>query len=125
MKPPWRVRWWLVPGPAGLRFADEPLQLASFGLWSERPVLPRNEDTLAQSAAQALGVAATLFLLEWFRVAHLPAAATALLITSGISRSGPPLYGMVTGPALTVVLSALFAQLPVPVPGVRRPSVTG
>ncbi len=51
----------------------------------------------------------TLFLLHLLDAYHPPAAATALVITSGISRPGPPLYGMLTGLALVLTIAPVLS----------------
>ncbi len=84
--------------------------LAAFGLWDHPSIVVQNHDTARQIGAQALAVGLTLFLLEMLDAHHPPAAATALLITSGISRPGPPLYGMLTGLALVLAIAPLLAR---------------
>ncbi|WP_245738457.1 HPP family protein [Streptomyces sparsogenes] len=83
--------------------------LAVFGLWQHPSVVEQKHDTWPQIGAQALAVGLTLLLLELLEAQHPPAAATALLITSGIARPGPPLYGMLTGLALLIAGAALIA----------------
>ena len=51
----------------------------------------------------------TLLVLELIEAPHPPAAATALLITAGIARPGPPLYGMLVGLLLLIAGAALIA----------------
>ncbi|MFF3907811.1 HPP family protein [Streptomyces sp. NPDC001848] len=84
--------------------------LAAFGLWNQPSGLEQHHDTLPQIGAQALAVGATLFILTLFCAHHPPAAATGLLITSGITRPGPLLYGMLTGLAIVICGSALLAK---------------
>ncbi|PWI44477.1 HPP family protein [Streptomyces sp. ICBB 8177] len=86
--------------------------LAVFGLWNHASVAQTNHDTPAQIAAEALAAAATLFCLTLLDAHHPPAAATALLIASGIARPGPPLYGMLVGLAVTVVAASALTRLP-------------
>lgn len=83
--------------------------LALFGLWQHPSVVEEKHDTWPQIGAQALAVGLTLLLLELIEAQHPPAAATALLITSGIARPGPSLYGMLTGLALLIAGAALLA----------------
>jgi len=83
--------------------------LAAFGLWRHPSVAQQQHDTARQIGAQALAVALTLLLLHVLDAHHPPAAATALLIASGIARPGPPLYGMLTGLALVLALAPLFS----------------
>lgn len=89
--------------------------LALFDLWQHPSVVEQKRDTWPQIGAQALAVGLTLLLLELVEAQHPPAAATALLITSGITRPGPPLYGMLSGLALLIAGAALLAW------GSRRP----
>ncbi|OIK29234.1 HPP family protein [Streptomyces malaysiense] len=84
--------------------------LAAFGLWDHPSVVSRHGDTARQSVAQALAVGLTVFFLHLVDAHHPPAAATALLITSGITRPGPPLYGMLTDLALVLVLAPVLAK---------------
>ncbi len=93
------------------------LCLAVFGLWRYPSVAEQRTDTWRQIGAQALAVGLTLFLLVLLNAHHPPAAATALLITSGIARPGPPLYGMLTGLALLITAAALLSRLPFPTRG--------
>ncbi|MGW0086410.1 HPP family protein [Streptomyces sp. NPDC003393] len=84
--------------------------LAIFGLWDQPSALERHHDTLPQLGAQALAVGVTLLILTLLCAHHPPAAATGLLITSGITRPGPLLYGMLTGLAIVICGSALLAK---------------
>lgn len=86
--------------------------LAVFGLWSNPSVSEAGQDTPAQIGAETLSVAVTLFLLTALNAHHPPAASTALLITSGIARPGPPLYGMIVGLAAVLAVAPLLAGLP-------------
>ncbi|MFE9172066.1 HPP family protein [Streptomyces kebangsaanensis] len=88
--------------------------LAVFGLWTHPSTAAEQHDTGAQIGAQALSVGLTLFLLHVCEAHHPPAAATTLLITSGISRPGPPLYGMLTGLALVLVIAPLMSAATAP-----------
>ncbi|MHC3474792.1 HPP family protein [Streptomyces sp. 7R007] len=82
--------------------------LAAFGLWSHPSVAEQHHDTFPQIGAQALAVGVTLFLLHLCNAHHPPAAATALLITSGICRPGPPLYGLLVGLALVLAIAPVL-----------------
>lgn len=105
----------LIAVATGLAF------LAAFGLWNHPSVIEQKRDTAAQIGAQALAVGVTLFLLTVLDRSHPPAAATALLITSGIARPGPPLYGMLIGLAAVLLVAPLLARAP----GWRWPSERG
>ena len=83
--------------------------LAAFGLWNHPSVTSEHRDAPAQILAQALAVGVTLLLLTLLDAHHPPAAATALLITSGIARPGPPLYGTLADLAALIALSALVS----------------
>jgi CBS-domain-containing membrane protein len=85
--------------------------LAAFGLWEYPSIVEQQSDTWRQIGAQALAVAITLFLLVLLNAHHPPAAATALLITSGIARPGPPLYGMLAGLALLIAAAAGLSRM--------------
>lgn len=86
--------------------------LAAFGLWSQPSIVEQRHDTMPQIGAQALAVGLTLLALAVLRAHHPPAAATALLIASGIARPGPPLYGMLTGLAILIATATVVARLP-------------
>ncbi|MCX3063041.1 HPP family protein [Streptomyces beihaiensis] len=86
--------------------------LAAFGLWTHASTSSLRHESARQLGAQAVAVGLTLFFLHLVDAHHPPAAATALLITSGLARPGPALYGMLTGLALVIavapVLTAAF-----------------
>lgn len=86
--------------------------LAAFGLWDHPSTAAHQSDDWRQICAQALAVGVTLFLLVVLKAHHPPAAATALLITSGIARPGPPLYGMLTGLAILITTAAVLSHVP-------------
>lgn len=77
--------------------------LAVFGLWQHPSVAQQGHATLPQVAASALAVGLTLATLELLRAHHAPAAATTLLITTGIAHPGPPLYGLLIGLAIVLM----------------------
>ncbi|MFC8521000.1 HPP family protein [Streptomyces sp. NPDC057257] len=85
--------------------------LAAFRLWNHPSIARQGHDTARQIGAQAIAVGLTLLLLHLFHAHHPPAAATALLIASGIARPGAPLYGMLTGLALVLTLAPPLALL--------------
>jgi hypothetical protein len=94
--------------------------LAVFGLWSAPSVAETHQESLPQVGAQAVAVAATLFVLTVADAHHAPSGATALLIASGIARPGPPLVGLVIGLAIVLAVAPLLARLP----GERRDTAT-
>lgn len=86
--------------------------LAAFGLWSHPSIAQTHHDTSPQIWAQAAAVGLTLFFLTVLRAHHPPAAATALLITSGIARPGSGLPGMLIGLGLLIAFAALLSRIP-------------
>ncbi|MGW5124046.1 HPP family protein [Streptomyces sp. NPDC004069] len=86
--------------------------LAAFGLWRRPSIIEQHIDTPAQIGAQALGVGLTLLALVVLDAHHPPAAATALMITSGIARPGLPLFGMLTGLAFVITTAVALAKIP-------------
>jgi hypothetical protein len=84
--------------------------LAAFGLWNHPSTAQLMRDTWPQVGAQGLAVGITVLALALLGAHHPPAAATALLVTSGIARPGPPLYGMLAGLALLIVGAAAVAR---------------
>lgn len=93
--------------------------LAMFGLWHQPPMTEPGHATLGRAAASALATGLTLSLLTLLGSHHAPAAATALLISTGIARPGLPLYGLMTGLVLTMILATALAQLP----GARKETI--
>jgi HPP family len=85
---------------------------AAFGIWQHRPVTPLGNATLDQAGATALATAVTLAALTVMGSHHAPAAATAMLVSSGIAAPGRPLYGLVAGLVLVMILASAFARLP-------------
>lgn len=85
--------------------------LAAFGLWNHPSIAETHRDTFDQIGAQALAVGLTLLVLAVLDKHNPPAAATALLITSGIARPGAPLYGLLEGLAVTIVVAYGFTVL--------------
>lgn len=85
--------------------------LAAFGLWNEPSAGRNGYATLAQVGASAAAVGVTLLLLELMKSHHAPAAATALLITTGLARPGKPLAGLAVGLAVVLVAAPLATQL--------------
>lgn len=86
--------------------------LAVFGLWHTPPNLSGSSTPATRAGAVALAVALTLLLLDVLNAHHAPAAATALLIATGISRPGAPLAGLVLGLALVIGAGPILAKTP-------------
>lgn len=86
--------------------------LAIFGLLHHPSVSTAGTSSLTQVAASAVAVGVTLLFLELAGSHHAPAAATALLITTGLARPGAPLVGLALGLAIVLVLGPLAAHIP-------------
>jgi hypothetical protein len=85
--------------------------IAAFGLWHESSAAKVGHVDGPQVAATALAVGITLLALELLDAHHAPAAATAVLITTGLAHPGRPLVGLVLGLAVVLVLAPLLTAL--------------
>lgn len=85
--------------------------LAAFGLLHHRSVSATGAPDWAQVAAAAAAAGATVLLLELAGSHHAPAAATALLVATGLARPGPPLVGLVLGLAVVITLGPLLGRV--------------
>lgn len=85
---------------------------AAFGTWQHPPMSRLGNTTLGQVGATALATAVTLAALAVMDSHHAPAAATAVLVSSGVAPPGRPLYGLVFGLALVMILAPVLARLP-------------
>jgi len=94
--------------------------LAAFGLWDHPSVSSLGAPTPAQIGAAAVGVGVTVLALELVGSHHAPAAATALLITTGLAKPGRPLAGLVVGLALVIAAGPLVGRIPVADSGNQR-----
>ncbi|MGH9093458.1 MAG: HPP family protein, partial [Acidimicrobiales bacterium] len=101
--------------------------LAAFGLLRHPSVSATGAPALSQVGAAALAAAVTMLCLELAGSHHAPAAATALLIATGLARPGAPLIGLVLGLAIVVAVGPLMGRIPVarPVPEVVDVTGTG
>ena len=86
--------------------------LAVFGLVRYPSISQTGSPSVAQVAAAVLCVGLTLFVLELAGSHHAPAAATALLITTGLAKPGAPLIGLVLGLAIVIALGPLIGRIP-------------
>ena len=86
--------------------------LGALGLWHHTPASFSGQPDLVQVAAAAGATGVTLFILELCRSHHAPAAATALLITTGLANPGKPLVGLIVGLSIVIALGPLSAYLP-------------
>ncbi len=85
--------------------------LAAFGLWDHRSVSSLGAPTPGQIGAAAAGVGVTVLALELLGSHHAPAAATALLITTGLAKPGSPLIGLVVGLAVVIAAGPLVGRI--------------
>lgn len=94
--------------------------LAVFGLWSHQATAVVGHSSLRQAGAAAAAVGCTLAVLHLTRSHHAPAAATAILVATGLARPGRPLFGLLIGLGGVLVLGPALARLPVGRAGVER-----
>lgn len=87
--------------------------LAIFGLWTYPSVAAQGTTSWAQIGAAALSLAVTLLLLDLLDAHHAPAAATSLLVATGLANWGKPLEGLAIGLAVVIVVGSLLGQVPV------------
>jgi HPP family len=86
--------------------------LVVFGLVGAPSVSQTGSPSLAEVAAAIVAVALTVFVLELVGSHHAPAAATVLLITTGLAKPGTPLIGLVLGLAIVIALGPLLGLIP-------------
>jgi HPP family len=86
--------------------------LVVFGLVHHPSVSETGSPSLAEVAAAIVAVGLTVFLLELVGSHHAPAAATALLIATGLAKPGAPLIGLVLGLAIVIALGPLIGRIP-------------
>ena len=96
--------------------------LAIFGLWHHPSISSTGAPTFRQVAAAAVAAGVTVLILELVGSHHAPAAATALLVATGLAKPGAPLAGLVLGLAIVIGLGPLLGRLPV---GRPAPEVAG
>jgi len=87
--------------------------LAVFGLTKYPSITAVGAPSLRQVAAAVVGVGFTLLVLELAGSHHAPAAATTLLVTTGLAKPGAPLVGLVVGLAIVIALGPVVGRLPV------------
>lgn len=97
--------------------------LWAFGLIDHPSVSATGAPSLVQVAASAVAVGVTLFVLEMAGSHHAPAAATALLISTGLARPGSPLIGLILGLSIVLVLGPLCGRIPIARRAASRESV--
>ena len=86
--------------------------LAAFGLLHRPSVSASGAPSLRQAAAAACAAGITVAVLQLAGSHHAPAAATALLIATGLAKPGAPLIGLVLGLAVVLVCAPLLTRLP-------------
>ena len=86
------------------------ISLAVFGLLGAGSVAETHRETLGQVGAQATALALTLLVLTLVGAHHAPAAATTLLVASGVARPGMPLVGLVVGLVIVLAAAPLLAR---------------
>lgn len=86
--------------------------LAVFGLWNHPAAALVGHSSLRQAGAAATAVGGTLAVLHLTRSHHAPAAATAILVATGLARPGRPLWGLLVGLAGVMVIGPLLARTP-------------
>lgn len=88
--------------------------LIVFGLLHCPPVSTTGTLSFLQAAAAATAVGVTVAVLELTDSHHAPAAATALLVTTGQAKPRAPLIGLALGLAIVITLGPLIGRLPLP-----------
>lgn len=86
--------------------------LAVFGLWNAPSLAVLGHATWRQALAAGGAVGVTLAVLELTRTHHAPSAATALLVATGISHPGKPLFGLLIGLGGIIAISPWLGRLP-------------
>lgn len=86
--------------------------LVAFGLLHRPAGTMTAGPSLAEVGAAVTAVGFTVFLLELVGSHHAPAAATAIIISTGLAQPGKPLLGLLLGLAVVIVLGRLVGRLP-------------
>ena len=86
--------------------------LVAFGLLHHPSVSTAGAPSWGQVLASAVAVGITMAVLELLHSHHAPAAATVLLITTGLAKPGPPLIGLVVGLSIVISLGPLCGRWP-------------
>ncbi len=85
--------------------------LAVFGLWSVRGIADKGYLSWSRVGAVIMAIALTLFVLELIDTHHAPAGATSLLVATGLARPGPPLYGLLVGLAIVILIGPAISRV--------------
>lgn len=86
--------------------------LAAFGLWSHPAITVVGHSSLRQAGAAGLAVGLTLLALHLTKAHHAPAAATTILVATGIAHPGKPLYGLLIGLAAVICAGPALGRVP-------------
>lgn len=105
-----RLRNALIGHSAGIGFGL--LALVMFGLWNTPSAVALGHTNLSQDGACGVAVAGTLFLLHALHAHHAPAAATTLLVATGLAHPGKPLIGLIGGLAAVMLMIPVLAAMP-------------
>lgn len=96
----------------GVAVATALASVAAFGLWGSASMSARGYPSLRQAGAAAVALGVTLGLLHLLRTHHAPAAATSLLIATGLAGPGKPLFGLLIGLAIVIAAGPVLARVP-------------
>ena len=88
--------------------------LVVFGLEHHPSVSITGMPSWRQVFASAVAVGLTMSVLELLDSHHAPAAATTLLIATGLAKLGAPFIGLVVGLAIVIALGPVCARWPLP-----------
>jgi hypothetical protein len=86
--------------------------LAVFGLWTAPSVAVTGHASVGQGGAAAVALAATLLTLQLAKAHHAPAAASSILVATGLAKPIIPLAGLVIGLGAVILAAPLLAALP-------------
>lgn len=86
--------------------------LAVFGLWTAPSVATTSHTSVAQAEAAAMALAVTLLILQLAKAHHAPAAASSILVATGLAKPIVPLAGLVMGLAAVIIAAPFLAAIP-------------
>jgi hypothetical protein len=86
--------------------------LVAFGPLHHASVSTTETASFTQAAAAATAAGGTVAVLEVVGSHHAPAAATALLIATGLAKPGAPLIGLLLGLVIVITLGPLIGWAP-------------
>ncbi|MGH9079421.1 MAG: HPP family protein [Acidimicrobiales bacterium] len=88
------------------------LSLWIFGLWNAPSSVAIGHATLPQAGACGVAIAGTLGLLHVLHAHHAPAAATTVLVGTGLAHPVKPLLGLVLGLVALAMMVPVLSMLP-------------